>query len=290
MLLPKQIVALGKIVARAAGRLGFSTVRIERHERGPRAMATDGRRAVIFQWDEPEADNFPPVEGLSPARVRTFAANVPPKALADAGRGIPTRAPNPALRHLLLDESNANDVRVAARAGDNITRAQAKAVEGQFPDCDSVLPAPAREGNLYDPARHGASAFTHTRIGVNARQFAETMQVVSDLAADDTNNTVVMTVPVDPNRPIRLDARCPGRRAAAAIMPVPADFPRYDEEAKPERPTPASPATVASLPAPPSSPSTMPAPAPTRARTSKRRRKPPIEFAGVDDSSVGRPR
>jgi len=279
MLLPKQIVALGKIVARAAGRLGLSTVRIERHERGPRAMATDGRRAVLFQWDEPDADKYPAIEGLSPKPVRQFAANVPPKALADAGRGVAKRTPNPVLKHLLLDESDAAMVKVAATANDNVTRAQAQAVDGNFPDCDSVLPAPNRDGKLYNPARHGAAAFTHTRIGVNAKQFAETMRVVSDLAADDTNDTVVMTVPVDPSRPIRLDARCPGRRAAAAIMPVTADFPTYDDEVKPER------SAVASLPAPKSAP----APAAPRARKSRRPRKPPIEFAGIDDGSVRQP-
>ena len=150
MLLPKQIVALGKIVARAAGRLGLSTVRIERHERGPRAMATDGRRAVLFQWDEPDADKYPAIEGLSPKPVRQFAANVPPKALADAGRGVAKRTPNPVLKHLLLDESDAAMVKVAATANDNVTRAQAQAVDGNFPDCDSVLPVPAREGKLYN--------------------------------------------------------------------------------------------------------------------------------------------
>ena len=279
MLLPKQIVALGKIVARAAGRLGLSTVRIERHERGPRAMATDGRRAVIFQWDEPEAAKYPAIEGLNPKPVRQFAANVPPKALADAGRGVAKRTPNPVLKHLLLDESDASMVKVAATASGGVTRAQAQAVDGGFPDCGSVLPTPARDGKLYNPARHGAAAFTHTRIGVNAKQFAETMRVVSDLAADDTNNTVVMTIPVDPNRPIRLDARCPGRRAAAAIMPVSADFPTYDDEAKPER------SAVASLPAPKSAP----APAALRARKSRRPRKPPIEFAGMDDGAVREP-
>jgi hypothetical protein len=285
MLLPKQIVALGKIVARAAGRLGLSAVRIERHERGPRAMATDGRRAVIFQWDEPEADKYPAVEGMSTAAVRKFAANVPPKALADAGRAIAGRTPNPLLKHLLLDESDASMVKVAATANNGITRAQAKAVDGDFPDCGSVLPAPSRQGKLYNPASHGVAAFTHTRIGVNARQFAETMRVVSDLAADDTNNTVVMTVPVDPSRPIRLDARCPGRRAAAAIMPVSADLPSYDDEAKPQRPAGASRQRVALPPAPPSTP----APASSRARTPKRPRKPRTESAGMDDGSVRHP-
>jgi len=63
MLLPKQVIALGRIASREHSR--FSAVRVERHNGRPRAMATDGRRAVIFAWDEPDAGEFPPIEGLS---------------------------------------------------------------------------------------------------------------------------------------------------------------------------------------------------------------------------------
>jgi hypothetical protein len=151
---------------------------------------------------------------------------------------------------MLLDESSTSLVRVAASSNGNVTKAQARVEEANFPDCMSVLPSPAREGNVYEPGRHGAAAFTHTRIGVNAKQLAQTLQVVSDLAADDTHNTVVMTVPVDPHRPIRLDARCTGRRAAAAIMPVHADFQAYDECSELARPKPDSSPATSCLPAP----------------------------------------
>ena len=117
----------------------------------------------------------------------------------------------------------------------NITRTQAEGDEASFPDCNDILPTPARDRTLYDPQRHGAAGFTHTRIGVNARQLAETLRVVSDLASDDARNTVVMTVPVDPRRPLRLDARCTDRRAAAAVMPVSAEFSAYDEQGESER-------------------------------------------------------
>ncbi|HZK81207.1 MAG TPA: hypothetical protein VFC46_09080 [Humisphaera sp.] len=291
MLLPKQIIALKKIVSRAAGRFGFSTVRIERHERGPRAMATDGRRAVIFQWDEPEADKYPPIEGLSAKPVRKFAANVPTHVLADAGRGVVKRATSPVLKHLLLDESDTSMVKIAA--SDNVTRAQAQAVDAAFPDCADVIPAPARDGKLYDPARHGVAAFSHTRIGVNSRQFAETLRVVSDLAADDPNNTVVMTVPVEPNRPIRLDARCPGRRAAAAIMPVNVQFDQYDDPVGPRQPAEVHPPAARPLPAPTSPPtaSTAPTTPPASKQVRKPRgiRKPPSVGSAVAPSN-GSPR
>jgi hypothetical protein len=240
MFLPKQILALKRIVAKAACRYAQRNVRIERSEHGPRAMATDGRRAVVFNWEEPKAGQFPPIEGMSSAPAKRFAANVPPNTLVEAGRGLARRTSNPALAHLLLDESDASLVRVAARNSEKVTRAEAPADDASFPDCVSALPAPARERTLYDPGRHGAAAFTHTRIGVNAKQFAETMKVVSDLAADDPSNTVVMTVPIDPHRPIRLDSRCVGRRAAAAIMPVTTDFAAYDEPTEARRPAPLS--------------------------------------------------
>jgi hypothetical protein len=236
MFLPRQIVALGKIVSKAATRFAYSTVRIERHEGGPRAMATDGRRAVMFTWDEPDRDKFAPIEGLSSQPARQFAANVPPKALADAGKGIAKRRGHSANNHLLLDESSTSLVRLAGSSNGKIIQSQATVEEASFPDCNAVLPTPAREGKVYEPSRHGPAAFTHTRIGVNAKQLAQTLAVVSDLAADDPHNTVVMTVPLDPDRPIRLDARCTGRRAAAAIMPTRTDFAEYDRYAPPQGP------------------------------------------------------
>jgi hypothetical protein len=241
MFLPKQIIALKKIVAKAVSRHAHATIRIERHPQGPRAMATDGRRAVVFDWDEPEPGKFPPIEGLSATPARQFAANVPPKTLAEAGRGLVKGRCRSSPSHLLLDESSTSIVRVAGSSNGNVTRAQAKTENAAFPDCHGILPTAAREGNVYDPKRHGAAAFTHTRIGVNAKQLAQTLQVVSDLATDDVHNTVVMTVPVNPDRPIRLDARCSGRRAAAAIMPVAADFSGYD----PPQERPHSPALTA---------------------------------------------
>ena len=163
MLLPKQIIALGRIASRDSSRV-YSAVRVERPNGRPRAVATDGRRAVIFTWDEPDAGEFPPIEGLSPKRVRGFATNVPARrTLADAGRGIPTRTPNPILSYMLLDESDASVVRVVAMSRDNVTRAQAKVEDTGFPNCDEVLPTPARDGTLYDPQRHGKTAFTHIR-------------------------------------------------------------------------------------------------------------------------------
>ena len=124
MLLPKQVIALGKIAAREHSR--FSAVRVERHDGRPRALATDGQRAVIFAWDEPDAAEFPPVEGLSSKPVAGFATNVPPRTLADAARGIASRIHKPIFSYLLLDESNASVVQLAAATPNNVTRAQAK--------------------------------------------------------------------------------------------------------------------------------------------------------------------
>ena len=54
---------------------------------------------------------------------------------------------------------------------------------------------------------------------------------MADLAGDDVNHVVVLTVPVASNRPIRLDARYLDRRAAAVVMPC--NFTACDEEGRP---------------------------------------------------------
>ena len=294
MLLPKQILALARITAKVSSRYAFSSIRIERHERGPRAMATDSRRAVIFSWDEPDPGQFPPIDGLSPKRVRGFAANVPARTLADASRGIPSRLPIPILGYLLLDESDASVVRVATTSGDHVTRAQAKAEEAAFPDIDEVLATPARDGKLYDPQRHGEVPFTHTRIGVNARQLAETLLVLAELAGDDANHTVVMTVPVSANRPIRLDARTDGRRATAAVMPV--NFTACDEDWPAERKSSgasqaaeASRKATAAVPRPAAAitPPTESRIAPHRVKHARRLQSARAEVSAVPTASVG---
>jgi hypothetical protein len=229
MLLPKQVIALGRIASREHSR--FSVVRVERHKGRPRAMATDGRRAVIFAWNEPDAGEFPLIDGLSSKQVPGFAANVPARTLADAGRGIATRAYKPIFSYLLLDESNASVIQLAAATPDHVTRAQAKADDdAAFPNIEDVMPNPARDGTLYDPQQHGKCGFSHVRIGVNARQLAETLQVVAHLADDDENHVVVLTVPVAANRPIRIDARSPNRQASAVVMPC--NLTAADEEGR----------------------------------------------------------
>jgi hypothetical protein len=237
------------------------------------------------------------VEGFSSTPARRYAVSVPPKALAEAGRGIARgrrRTANPALAHLLLDESNASLVRLATPNGNGgvSRRAEAEAPvdDSNFPDCSAALPAPSRQGGLYDPARHGTAGFTHVRIGVNARQFADTLKVVSDLAAEDPNNTVVMTVPMEPNRPIRLDARCEARRAAAAVMPVSTDFADYDEPGPARRRIASASAkrhrsTGGEGPHPPPDAATAPA----RGRPSRRRARSASQIpAGAPASGEGR--
>jgi autotransporter-associated beta strand protein len=75
MLIPKQITALGKIVAKNASRYAVTSVRIERHNGAPRALATDGHRALILTWDEPDVADYPPIEGMDRKPVNDYAAN-----------------------------------------------------------------------------------------------------------------------------------------------------------------------------------------------------------------------
>jgi hypothetical protein len=140
------------------------------------------------------------------------------------------------LAFALLDESIEKPVRLAATTLDKITRAEANPEEADFPNIDEVLPQPAKEENIYCQAKHGPAKFTHVRIAINARQVAQTLQVLADLVEDDDVPTVILTVPIFPSYPIRMDGRCHDRRATAIIMPVNADFEAYDRLDKPAVP------------------------------------------------------
>ena len=236
MLIPKQIAALAKIVAKQPGRYAKTAVRIERRNGAPRALATDDRRAVVFSWEEPAGGDYPPIAGMNPKTVPSFAVNVPPQILQQVARGVPSRSPKPVLSFALLDESSEKPVRLAATTLDKITRAEANSEEADFPNVDEVLPQPAKEGNIYCQKKHGPAKFTHVRIAINAKQFAQTLEVLADLVAEDDKPTVVLTVPIFPSYPIRMDARCSNRRATAIIMPVNADFEAYDRLDRPAAP------------------------------------------------------
>ena len=250
MLIPKQILALGKIVAKYPGRYAMDAIRIERRDDQPRALATDGHRGILFTWVEPDERDYPAIEGMSADRVAGFSANVGPRALADAAKGTPGRGIKPILDFVLLDESDEKTIHLAATTLDRVVRAQALAHEGTFPPVEQVIPQPARERNVYDPARHGPLPFTHVRIAVDARLMAQTLIAMASLTGEGDNSPVVLTVPTVPSQAIRLDSRASDRRAIGVVMPVAMAGELEEQEPSPQPQTQpeAAPAGVGAVP------------------------------------------
>lgn len=232
MLIPKEILALGKIAAKNSSRYAMTSIRIERHNGTPRALATDGHRAFIFTWDEPDVADFPPIDGMRRESVSDYAANIPFDALASAAKGISKRCFKPALSHMLLDESDRNAVRLAATTLERVTRAEASADEANFPPLDDVVPQPQQDKTLFDPAVHHDVPFTHVRIAVNAKLMAEMLIAMVGAAGEQADYPVTLTVPILFNRPIRLDAQTYERKAVGVVMPVnlPQDVQRPAED------------------------------------------------------------
>jgi len=220
MLIPKEILALGKIAAKNASRYAMTSIRLERHNGTPRALATDGHRALIFTWDEPEVADFPRIEGMNRKHVNDYAVNIPVDALASAAKGIARRSFKPVLSHMLLDESDLKTVRLAATTLDRVTRAEAMAEEANFPPLDDVMPQPDQDKTLFDPAVHVEVPFTYVRIAVNAKLMAEMLIAMVSAAGEDAEHRVTLTVPIMHNRPIRLDTHTYDRRAVGVVMPV----------------------------------------------------------------------
>jgi hypothetical protein len=234
--------ALGKIAAKNASRYAMTSIRIERRHGAPRALATDGHRAVIFTWDEPDSAEYPTIDGMNCSHVDDFAANIPFDALAGVGKGLPRRSFKPVLGCMLLDESDRKTLRLAATTLDRVTRAEATADDVDFPPLDDVVPRPGEEKTLFDPVIHGDVPFTHVRIAVNAKLLAEMLSAMVSMASDQADDSVTLTVPIMSNRPIRLDVRGYDRSAVGAVMPV--HLPQDGEDAVESTSQSAAPATT----------------------------------------------
>jgi hypothetical protein len=218
MLVPKQVAALVKIAAKEATRYAFNGVYFERGKSGnPRAVVTDGRRALILEWEEADHAEFPPVD-IDPRPAEGFKATIPTDDVERAAKSVSKRNCRPILDNFVIDEPNANGtVKLASTDLSRRNVFEATTVEGNFPPIDDVVPKPV----VYDPAQHGAQQFTHIRIGFNPMLLAELLKAMAAAACSEESKGVEFIVPIDPSRPLLL--RCEtheGRKATGILMPV----------------------------------------------------------------------
>ncbi len=205
MLIPRQVFNVSKLAARESTRYAINGVNVERVDGQCVATTTDGRRLISVKWsDEDIRAEFPPDVG-DVAPLDDFQTIVSRSQWDEAGKLIPKRTLKPVLGNCLLDENSANgEVTLAATDLDRTRSVKGASVEGNFPKYRDIIPD-------YDIGRNAVA------IGVNPRFLAEVARAVEDTATDDS--PVRLTIPVDPGRPMVIDAQVNGVEATAVLMP-----------------------------------------------------------------------
>lgn len=227
MLVPRQVSAIGVVAAKESTRYAFNGIRLERTKDGkPRALATDGRRAIIATWDEADATSYPPVEGLEPGKhVENFGTILPVDAMTKASKACPKLGKGwrakPILENFVVDEPSANGtVKLAANRLDSIERIEATSIEGQFPPVDDVVPTrhevigAGRSQKAGDDefvtirmrVKKNASPNTQNRCGAVVALNIDLLKGLLDAMSKGGFEFVTLSVPISATpQPIRLD-------------------------------------------------------------------------------------
>jgi hypothetical protein len=235
MLVPRSISALGKIAAKESTRYAFNGVRIERIAGKARAMATDGRRALIATWEEPNAKEYPPIEGIDFAHLATFGTILPTEALDKASKACGKFKHKPVLEHFAICEPSANGtVKLAANRLDAIERIEANSIEGQFPPLDDVVPRLSEDHGPkpgYNDQSDAEPVTIETRVKSNpeggnraavAMFSVDLLRGLLDAMGKAGAENVLISIPCTiGNKPMRLDAKTDeGMTLTGVLMPV----------------------------------------------------------------------
>lgn len=240
MLVPRQIASLGKIAAKESGRYSFNGVRLERTKDGKaRAIATDGRRALIATWDEADGKEYPPIDGMDFTHVDRFAAILPVTAIDRAAKAVSLKLARskPVLGNIAVCEPSANGyVKLGVNRLDAAERIEAQSIEGTFPPVDDCVP---EVHEVHGPQKKGeddAGYITmRVRVKKNAANTNNNLAAVVALNIDLLRGLldamgkagaqhVTLSVPCCiGNRPVRLDAKTEdndGIKLTGILMPV----------------------------------------------------------------------
>ena len=168
----------------------------------PRACATDGRRLIVATWDEPDANEFPKLDGVDlskpkkpkgKGKKKPTGTIVPLTTWEKARKAIPKSSTRPILQHAVLEETEqANgNVRMAVTDLETTEKFESRPIEGHYPDFDSVIPK-----NLDG----------HTKVGVNPTYLCEVIKIVAEMIGND-DPTIVLHTPDEADKPLELGQR-----------------------------------------------------------------------------------
>jgi len=209
MLVPNRAFSIVKHSAAESSRYALGGIRFERDKDGsPYAIATDGRRLVAVNWQEPPVSLFPPVAGVSLEPVDDFSTVVPVVACKDAPKLVkhPRNNPKPILEHVAIDEHGTNGrVPIHATNLEKEVTLKPDSVEGKFPAWRDVFPR-------YNHAN------SHS-VRVDPACLAEILQTVREIATTRDCRGVTLTIR-DAESPVLVTATHDGANVGGVVMPL----------------------------------------------------------------------
>ncbi len=239
MLIPQSAACVAAVAAKEATRYSFNAVCVERKNGKPRCIATDGRRAMIAEWEEVDGDQFPAVFADNPKNTHddTFTSLVPAKALPDAAKSIGKISRHkPVLECIALDEPSANGkVRIATTDLERISSSEVATIEGNFPPLDDFpapIPVRATCGDEKD-SLPSLKADEHpdkdnlmrwgAEVWCNATYLREMLAAIEKGCGKDAS--VKLIVPLVVGKPIHVEAKAKngdthGLKIHGLLMPI----------------------------------------------------------------------
>ena len=210
MLIPRAIFKISDCAAKESTRYAINGVNVEREADGKcRATTTDGRRLLTVSWDDSETREKFPECGAATTPLDRFTAIVSTDQWKQARKALPRAKVSlkPVLNHCLLDETTANGTTdMICTDSETPTKCTERTIEGRFPAWREVVP----EYTIGEDA---------VEIGVDPRLLAELLRAIEAAATDEDSKGVRMVIPMDPKRPIVINAESGGREAVGVLMP-----------------------------------------------------------------------
>lgn len=208
--MPKGIAKIAALCPRDGSKYAFNGVLVSRKGDKATAVVTDGRRLLKVTWVDRNETPLPGFEELEKP-VENYRAVLPGHALkracATAAKLYKGQQPT-----VLIDEPGTNGkVRIASHdpVAESTTSVECPVVDGKFPPFDDVIP------NHKDFHPKSGRA---VRIGVGAYLLAELLVAMADAVPGD-DAQVVMEVPDQPSRPIKIIRTSGDVEAVGVLMP-----------------------------------------------------------------------
>jgi len=223
MLIPKAVLkSMGTAAAAENTRYAINGIRIERTPEACWAIATDGRRLLIAEWEDESVSKEYPEVGLDCKRVDGFGATIPLDSWKALAKIVPNNRHKPILENVRIQEPGAEStVKAAALSQGGVQSQEHNLDDKVFPDYRVIVPD-----------------YTDTdtvEIGLNPILLAELCKAMSTMT--DGGTVIKVTIPIErcSERPVLIEAEGGGVKATGIICALKLDNRPHIKPFKKER-------------------------------------------------------